>query len=630
MNKIVQIKDDVLNFILPIGTKRRMIFQYTYRLLNNRKNIEQLKEKIKVIGIYKAFKYSFYKLVVTDSKEYQEEKYSKWIYNNRLTEKEKENQRNKKFPYSPLISIITPLFNTPKEFFEDYIKSIQNQTYSNWEICLVDASDKPLEYIKEIIKNENRIKYKKLDENKGISLNSNEAIKMTNGEFIALIDHDDIIAENALFEVIEYINKYPNTDFIYSDEDKFKNNLEDRYFPFFKPDFSPDFLRSTNYICHLSVIKKDLLDEVGWFRKEFDGAQDYDLILRVTEKAKKIVHIPKVLYHWRVHDFSTSQNIEKKMYAIEAGKRAIEEHCHRIGLPIISVEEETPLGLYRVRYKLKGNPLVSIIIPNKDSISYLKRAINSILKSTYLNYEIIIVENNSKNKKTFKYYDIIQKNSKIKVIEYKEKGFNFSKLNNLAAKYAKGEYILLLNNDIKVINNDWLEEMLSICQRDDVGIVGAKLLYKDKTIQHAGVIIGMGGIAGHVNRTIPSKSPGYYGRAKVINNYSAVTAACLMTKKDLYDKVEGLDENLEVAFNDVDYCMKIRSIDKLVVYTPYAKLYHYESKTRGYEDTPEKKRRFNREINFFKRKWSKELKDGDPYFNINLDLYSEQCEIRGE
>ena len=372
---------------------------------------------------------------------------------------------------------------------------------------------------------------------------------------------------------------------------------------------------------------KELVEKVGLFRKEFDGAQDFDLFLRVTEQTTNIVHIPKVLYHWRTHNLSTSQNMETKMYAIEAGKKAIEEHCKRLNMKA-NVYEEKPLGLYRVKYELEEKPLVSIIIPNKDSIKYLKTAINSVLKSTYTNYEILILENNSKNSKTFKYYDIIQKNPKIKVIKYTEKGFNYSKINNFAVKQTKGKYIVLLNNDIKVITPDWLEEMLGICQRNEVGIVGAKLLYYDKTIQHAGVVIGMGGIAGHVNRTISEKEPGYFGRTKIINDFSAVTAACLMTKKELYEKVEGLDEKFAVAFNDVDFCMKIRKLNKLVVYTPYAKLYHYESKTRGYEDTPEKKKRFENEIQLFKEKWGKELKEGDPYFNKNLDLYSEQCEIK--
>lgn len=624
-----EIKDKILNFLLPVGSKRRKIFQYTYRLLKNKENRIELKEKIKENGFKKGLRYSFYKLVIPDSREAQENQYSNWINNNKLTKEDIEKQKNTQFEYSPLISIITPLYNTPKEFFIDYLESIQKQTYQNWEICLVDASKEKLEYIEDLIKQDEKIKYKKLEVNNGISENSNKAIEMARGEFIALIDHDDMISQNALFEIVSSLNENKETDFIYTDEDKFEGNLENRYFPFFKPDFSPDFLRSNNYICHLSVIRKELVEKVGYFKKEFDGAQDYDLFLKISEQTKNIVHIPKVLYHWRIHNLSTAQNMETKMYAIEAGKKAIEEHCKRLNLHA-EVYEEKPLGLYRVKYELNEKPLISIIIPNKDSIKYLKKAIKSVLKSTYINYEIIIVENNSEKAKTFKYYDIIQKNPKIKVIKYEEKGFNYSKINNFAIKQAKGEYIVLLNNDIKIITPNWLEEMLSLCQRDEVGIVGAKLLYYDKTIQHAGVVIGMGGIAGHVNRTIPEKEPGYYGRTKVINNYSAVTAACLMTKKELYEKVEGLDEKFAVAFNDVDFCMKIRKLNKLIIYTPYAKLYHYESKSRGYEDTPEKKKRFEGEIALFKQKWGKELEEGDPYFNPNLDLFSEQCEIKGK
>lgn len=627
MKKILEVKDAIISKILPTGSKRRMIIQYLYRICKNKENKEYLRSVVKENGIYKGLKKSFYRIVVPYSREYQEPRYNQWIINNTLNQEELENQRNKKFAYEPLISIITPLYNTPKEFFMEYINSIKNQTYSNWEVCIVDATDTKLEYIEEIIKKDKRIKYKKLKINKGISENSNEAIKMATGEFIALMDHDDIIEPNALFEIVESLNKFPETDFIYSDEDKFEGNIKNRFSPFFKPDFSPDFLRSNNYICHLSVIRSKLINEVGGFKKEFDGAQDYDLFFRITEKTKNILHIPKILYHWRIHNTSTAKNIDKKMYAVEAGRKAIQEHCDRIGLKA-EVENEKTLGTYRVKYKIQSEPLVSIIIPNKDSLSYLKTAIQSIEKSTYKNYEILIVENNSEKKNTYKYYEAIQKNSKVKVLKYKEKGFNFSKINNFAVEFAKGEYIVLLNNDIKVITPNWIEEMLSLCQREDVGIVGAKLLYQDNTVQHAGVVIGMGGIAGHVNRTISDKSPGYYSRVKVINNYYAVTAACLMTKRELYKKVQGLDEKFKVAFNDVDYCMKIRQLNKLVIYTPYAKLYHYESKSRGYEDTPEKKKRFDEEIELFKNKWNENLEKGDPYFNMNLDLYSEQCEIK--
>ena len=615
--KITNIKNSIINFLMPIGSIRRRAIQYIYRMLKNKENRKMFIKKVKEIGFLKGFKYSFYKLVVPESKEYQEEKYNKWR-SEKATIKE-----NKEFKYEPLISIITPLYNTPKEFFIDYIKSLQEQTYTNWEVCLVDASETQLEYVKNI--NDKRLNYKRLEENKGISENSNEAIQIASGEFLALVDHDDIIAPNALYEVVKKLNEKPETDFIYSDEDKFEGNVENRFYPFFKPDFSPDFLRSNNYICHHSVIRKTLVEKIGGFRKEFDGAQDYDLILRITENTNKIEHIPDILYHWRIHSTSTAQNMETKNYAIEAGRRAIEEHCKRLELPIEKVESIKPLGSYRTKYRVIGEPLISIIIPNKDSIKYLKRAINSILKSTYKNYEIIIVENNSTKKSTFKYYEKIKTFAKI--IKY-EGEFNYSKINNFGVTYANGEYLLLLNNDIKVITKDWLEEMLSICQREDVGIVGAKLLYSDKTVQHAGVVVGMGGIAGHVNRLISDKNPGYFGRVAVINNYSAVTAACLMTKKELYEKVEGLDEKFKVAFNDVDFCMKIRKLQKLVVYTPFARLFHYESKTRGYEDTPEKLERFNGEIKLFESKWKDELEKGDTYFNPNLDLFSEQCEIK--
>lgn len=615
--KITNIKNSIINFLMPIGSIRRRAIQYIYRMLKNKENRKMFIKKVKEIGFLKGFKYSFYKLVVPESKEYQEEKYNKWR-SEKATIKE-----NKEFKYEPLISIITPLYNTPKEFFIDYIKSLQEQTYTNWEVCLVDASETQLEYVKNI--NDKRLNYKRLEENKGISENSNEAIQIASGEFLALVDHDDIIAPNALYEVVKKLNEKPETDFIYSDEDKFEGNVENRFYPFFKPDFSPDFLRSNNYICHLSVIRKTLVEKIGGFRKEFDGAQDYDLILRITENTNKIEHIPDILYHWRIHSTSTAQNMETKNYAIEAGRRAIEEHCKRLELPIEKVESIKPLGSYRTKYRVIGEPLISIIIPNKDSIKYLKRAINSILKSTYKNYEIIIVENNSTKKSTFKYYEKIKTFAKI--IKY-EGEFNYSKINNFGVTYANGEYLLLLNNDIKVITKDWLEEMLSICQREDVGIVGAKLLYSDKTVQHAGVVVGMGGIAGHVNRLISDKNPGYFGRVAVINNYSAVTAACLMTKKELYEKVEGLDEKFKVAFNDVDFCMKIRKLQKLVVYTPFARLFHYESKTRGYEDTPEKLERFNGEIKLIESKWKDELEKGDTYFNPNLDLFSEQCEIK--
>jgi GT2 family glycosyltransferase len=624
----MKIKDSIIDFILPKESLQRKCVQYIYRMVKFKKNRKIFYSEIKKIGCWQAFKNSFKRTVIPNSKEYQEERYKKWIENNTISEEEIVKQKNESFIYKPLISIVTPLYNTPKEFFIDYINSIKNQTYSNWEVCLADASSNPLEFVQEIIKDEPRIKYSILKENKGISENTNVALDMANGEFIALIDHDDVIDKSALYEVVKLLNKDKQIDFIYSDEDKFEDNLDNRYFPFFKPDYSPDFFRCNNYICHFSVIRKSIIDEIGGFRKEFDGAQDYDLFLRVAEKTNKIVHIPKILYHWRVHRASTAQNIETKMYAIEAGQKALEEHCKRSGFKYSEIEILRPLGFYRIHYKLEANPLVSIIIPNKDALKYLKRAIQSILKSTYSNYEIIVVENNSESKEIFKYYEKIKLNSKIKVVQYDEKGFNYSKINNFGVKFAKGEYLILLNNDVEIITENWIEEMLSLAQRKDVGIVGAKLLYRDNTVQHAGVILGLGGIAGHINRTIKDKDPGYYGRAMTTNNYSAVTAACLMTKTSLYKELGGLDEEFKVAFNDVDYCMRVRKQDKLILYTPYAKLYHYESKSRGSDNTPEKKARFDGEIKLFENKWKKELENGDPYFNPNFDLLSEHFEIK--
>ena len=370
-----------------------------------------------------------------------------------------------------------------------------------------------------------------------------------------------------------------------------------------------------------------MFDEVGLLNKEFDGAQDYDFVLRATEKAKNIVHIPKVLYHWRAHETSTSYNSSAKEYVYMAGKRAIEEHFKRINIKA-KVEILDEPGRYRVKYDVIGNPKISIIIPNKDSKSDLKKCIDSILKSSYQNYEIVIVENNSKTKEIFDYYDKIQKdNDNIKVVSIKIDKFNYSLINNFGVKNSKGEYIVLLNNDTKVLSNDWMEEMLGICQRDDVGIVGAKLLYPDFKVQHAGVVVGIGGVAGHVNVNIAENEEGYFSRANVINNFSAVTAACLMIKRSIFEKIDGLDENLQVAFNDIDLCMKVRKLKYLIVFTPYAKLMHYESKTRGSEDTPEKIKRFESEMDVFKSKWKDELDRGDPYYNINLRLDKVNFEI---
>ncbi len=552
--------------------------------------------------------------------------YLDYVKNNKLSIRTIEKQRSAKFNYMPKISIVVPMYNTKFSYFVELIDSINNQTYQNFEVCLADSSKIPdvqiQKYIQEL--NSNKIVYKNISQNLGISENTNVAISFSTGDYVAFCDHDDVISINALYEVVKAINS-SDADFIYTDEDILENGI--RKNPHFKPDFSPDLLTSYNYICHLCVVKRKLLDEVGLLNKEFDGAQDYDFVLRATEKAKNIVHIPKVLYHWRAHETSTSYSSSAKEYVYMAGKRAIEEHFKRINIKA-KVEILDEPGRYRVKYDVIGNPKISVIIPNKDSKSDLKKCIDSILKSSYQNYEIVIVENNSKTKEIFDYYDKIQKdNDNIKVVSIKIDKFNYSLINNFGVKNSKGEYIVLLNNDTKVLSNDWMEEMLGICQRDDVGIVGAKLLYPDFKVQHAGVVVGIGGVAGHVNVNIAENEEGYFSRANVINNFSAVTAACLMIKRSIFEKIDGLDEKLQVAFNDIDLCMKVRKLKYLIVFTPYAKLMHYESKTRGSEDTPEKIKRFESEMDVFKSKWKDELDRGDPYYNINLRLDKVNFEI---
>ena len=557
--------------------------------------------------------------------------YQVWLKKNHVTKSELDKQRAHVFEYNPLISIVIPLYETDPKFFCQLIDSILNQTYQNFEVCFADGSetDKLKAVIEKNYPNESRLRYKKLEKNLLITGNTNAAIEMAQGEYIAFADHDDLLSLNALYEMVYALNQDRAIDVVYKDEDK-TNFANNKYFePHFKPDFSIDLLRSVNYICHFFMAKRELIDEVGYLRDEFNGAQDYDFVLRCCEKAKKIYHVPKALYHWRCHEKSTASNPESKLYAFEAGKRAIEAHYQRVGID--AVVELTPnLGLYRSKFAIKGNPLVSIIIPNKDHTQDLDKCIQSILnKSTYGNYEIIIIENNSELPDTFEYYKNIEKKDNIRVI-YWDKEFNYSAINNFGAKEAKGEYLLLLNNDTEIITENWIEEMLGYCQREDVGIVGARLYYADDTIQHAGVILGFGGIAGHAAIGQDRDELGYMARAMTPQDVSIVTAACMMVDRRVYEEIEGLDERLKVAFNDVDFCMKARAKGYLVVYNPYAELYHYESKSRGMEDTPEKVARFAGEIELFKSKWEEELKKGDPYYNPNLSLKRADYSLRGE
>lgn len=546
--------------------------------------------------------------------------YYSWIINNEPTKEELEKQKNVKFAYNPKISIIIPLYNTPVNFFRELLYFMHEQTYQNWELCLADGSKEPLEEIKSMIKNETRIKYKFIGENKGISGNTNEALSLATGDFIALLDHDDYLSKDCLYEVVKCINENPNVEFIYTDEDKATEFDAERYEPFFKPDFARDTLNTTNYICHFSVFKKELMDKLKGFRSEFDGAQDYDIILRMADNTKEIVHIPKILYHWRVHRASTAMLGDAKPWAFEAGLLAVQDYLKRNHIKG-RAEHGKSLGTYRIIYDIEGNPKVSIIIPNKDGIDILKVCVDSILeKTTYNNYEINIIENNSEEKETFEYYKELEENPRVNILYYPEKGFNYSKIINYGVRHSDGDFIVQLNNDTELLTPDWLENMIGYCQNDEVGAVGVALYYPDDTYQHAGIIIGMLTLAGHRFKNLPRNSHGYFAMEGMIQDLSAVTAACIMTKKSTYEDVGYMNEDLAVAFNDIDFCMKIRQLNKRIVYNPFIEFYHYESKTRGEENTPEKQARFVNEIKTFKSIWQKTMDKGDPYYNKNLDL----------
>lgn len=551
-----------------------------------------------------------------------EMEYQSWRKKYGITTEELEKQKGVEFSYAPLLSFVVPLYDTKPEYLCELIESIQNQTYSNWELCFADGTGEntPLKSIVEKYSiSDKRIKYQILTDNKGISENTNAAIGMATGGLIVFSDHDDIVAPNALYECVKALNEDKSIDVLYSDEDKIDMKGKTYFEPHFKSDLNIDLLCSMNYICHLFVVKKDVIDKVGMLRSEFDGAQDHDFILRCVEVAQNVKHIPKILYHWRCHMNSTAANPESKMYAFEAGKRAVEEHYKRLGIPA-TVEHGQFYGMYKTKYLWEEKPLISIIIPNKDHIEDLQKIVNSIdEKSTYRNYEFVIVENNSTEEETFSFYKEIENRENVQVLYY-DGAFNYSKINNFGVSKAKGEYLLLLNNDTEIINPECLDEMLGYCMREDVGIVGARLYYDDDTIQHAGVVLGFGGIAGHTFIGSSRYDNGYFSRIICAQDYSAVTAACMMTKRSVYEAVGGLSEEFVVALNDIDYCMKVRALGKLVVYNPAVELYHYESKSRGLEDTPEKVARFHSEVDHFVRKWKDELEVGDPYYNPNLTL----------
>lgn len=565
-------------------------------------------------------------------------------------ETERKRQQETVFEKRVKISILVPLYNTPEKFLREMIESVTNQTYDNWELCLADGSDTEhayvgqicAEYITKVEENgkESRIVYQKLEKNSGISGNTNECLKLSTGEYIGLFDHDDILHPSALYEYVKVINEQ-GADYIYCDETTFKgNDINHMLTMHFKPDYAIDNLRANNYICHFSVFARELLDGTELFRSKFDGSQDHDMILRLTDRAKKVVHVPKLLYYWRSHSGSVASGIDAKPYAVQAAKGAVADHLKRHGYEHFQITSTRAFEtIFKIRYSIIGNPKISIVIANKDHVKDLKRCITSIIeKSTYENYEIVVVENNSTSKEIFDYYKELEDVEQVKVVTCEPKAdaakesagegdaakpdFNYSAVNNFGVAHTTGDYILLLNNDTQVITVNWMEELLMYAQREDVGAVGGKLYYENKTIQHAGVVLALGAhrTAGHSHYGQHRENLGYMGRLCYAQNVSAVTGACLLVKKSLFEEVGGLDEGFAISLNDVDFCLKLREKGLLNVFTPFAELYHFESISRGLDVQGEKAERYNKESEKFRTRWKEVLEAGDPYYNINFSL----------
>jgi len=549
-----------------------------------------------------------------------QENYNFWIDVHEDYDEKKAIEEIKKFSYKPKVSIVMPVYNVEEQWLRACVDSVRNQYYQNWELCIADdcSSDAHIKPLLEEFKSlDSRIKVVYRAENGHISEASNSALAIATGEFVGLLDNDDTLAEFALYEVVKLLNEHPEADLIYSDEDKLSEDNK-RSQPFFKTDWAPDILLATNYICHFGVYRKTIIDEIGGFRKGYEGAQDYDLVLRFTEKTDKIFHIQKILYHWRMISNSTAVNPESKGYAFEAGLKSLEDALERRGIKGIVTHGAFP-GVYNIDYEIVNDGLVSVIIPTRDNAADLKGCIDSIFEKTiYQNFEIIVADNGSEKEETFKLFEYYTKKYKdqFKVVRI-DIPFNFSQINNLAVKESTGEYLLFLNNDITVITKGWMKRMVSYAQQEHVGAVGAKLYYPDNTIQHAGVLLGMGGVAGHGHVGYPRGDYGYFGKLVTTNNYTSVTAACMMVKRVDFDRVNGFEEKLTVAFNDVDLCLKLYELGKFNVWLHNVELYHYESKSRGAEDTYSKYKRFNSEIKYMKDHWLKYIKN-DPYYNRNL------------
>ncbi len=571
------------------------------------------------------------------SKQIERKTYKSYGTESFPTPEQKKQQQETVFSKKITISILVPLYNTPEKFLREMIESVTAQTYSGWELCLADGSDDEHAYVGSICKQymesdadgtkkQTRIKYQHIEKNLGISGNTNVCFEMATGEYIGLFDHDDVLHPSALYEYMKVICD-KDADYIYCDEATFKGDSINHMITLhFKPDFSIDNLRANNYICHFSVFRAKLLETTGLFRSEFDGSQDHDMILRLTAAAKSIYHIPRILYYWRSHAGSVAADINAKSYAIDAAKGAVAAHLRAFGFEGFQIESTRAFEtIFRIRYQLLSKPKISILIANKDHDEDLRRCLESILhKSSYENFEIIIIENNSTNESTFACYEEYQKHPAIRVVTYEGK-FNYSAINNFGASFATGEYLLLLNNDTEVITRNWMEELLMYAQRNDVGAVGCMLYYEDYSIQHAGIVLGLGAhrTAGHTHYKMDKENLGYMGRLCYAQNVSAVTGACMMTKRALYEEVGGLSEEFAVALNDVDYCLRLRKKGYLNVFTPFAELFHFESKSRGLDSaevSEQSAERYNNESALFKEKWKEILETGDPYYNLNFSL----------
>ena len=533
-----------------------------------------------------------------------------------------------KMKVKPLISVVIPVYNPDVYFLKRAVDSIKDQLYTSWEICIADdasTNSEVKDFLKDLEK-EGQIKvvYRKV--NGHISEATNSAIESATGDYIAFMDQDDEIRKDALFEIAQAINADPQLALIYSDEDKIDAEGE-RFYPHFKSDWNRMLLYSQNYINHLTVVKASFCRAVGGLRKGLEGSQDYDFLLRIIEKIedRQIYHIPKILYHWRAIEGSTAANIDNKSYAVKAGKRALEEHVRR-SFPEASVELACS-AFYKVNFPLPEEPkTVSIIIPFRDQVELLKNCLHGIFENTsYKSYEVLLVDNNSSEEATLEYLHEVEKVNGVKILKY-DSDFNYSAINNFTVSKAKGEIILLMNNDVEVISENWLTEMLSYFALEDTAVVGAKLLYPDDRIQHAGIVLGIGGVAGHPHKFLPASAMGYMSKAQLVQNVSAVTGACMAVRKSVYEEVGGLDEKLKVAFNDVDFCIKVREAGYKLVFTPFAQLYHHESKSRGSDMDPDKIQRFQSEIDYMQKKWRGVLYS-DPYYNPNLTLEKENFEL---